>query len=148
MKKSKYKPIPISAAKEIAKKYDKQQVIIVAWDAQHGREHVTTYGTTKVACEQAATGGNKVKKALGWAESLCDATPNRAAKKLRYEGIKSQDDRDALEIALIVLRENIEGIRLELGDDVLLNPLTLRAVELLQEMSGKTGDEYRDTKKG
>ncbi len=57
----KYKPIPITAARDIAKRFDKQQVIVVAWDAVHGKEHVTTYGTTKVACAQAALGGNKVK---------------------------------------------------------------------------------------
>lgn len=79
MKKPKYKPIPISAAREITKKYDKQQVIVVAWDAVHGREHVTTYGTTRVACEQAAMGGNKVKAALGWPPEECRAVPRRGS---------------------------------------------------------------------
>ncbi len=63
---NKYKSIPISAAKEIAKKYDKQQVIIVTWDAVHGKEHVTTYGDSKETCRQAALGGTKIKSALGW----------------------------------------------------------------------------------
>ena len=62
----KYKPIPISAAREIAKKYGKQQVIIVTWDAVHGKEHVTTYGDTKETCRLAAMGGARVKQALGW----------------------------------------------------------------------------------
>ncbi len=62
----KYKPIPISAAKAIAEIYAKQQVIVVAWDAAHGKTHVTTYGDTAEACRQAALGGDKVKAALGW----------------------------------------------------------------------------------
>lgn len=61
-----YKPIPVSAAKRIAEEFDKNQVIIVAWDREFGREHVTTYGKTKKECDEAAIGGNFVKKALGW----------------------------------------------------------------------------------
>ena len=64
---SKYKRITISAAKEIAKKYGKQQVIIVTWDEDFGLMHCTTYGTTKKHCAQAAKGGEFVKKALGFA---------------------------------------------------------------------------------
>lgn len=63
---SKYKAIPISAAKEIAEKYEKNQVIIVTWDAVHGKEHVTTYGATKHECQQAARGAQLVQKALRW----------------------------------------------------------------------------------
>lgn len=60
---SKYKDIPISAAQEIANKFDKDQVIIVTWDKTHGRTHVTTYGKTLEECKLAADGGNLVKKA-------------------------------------------------------------------------------------
>lgn len=65
----KYKPIPVSAAKAIAETYDKQQVIVVTWDATHGKEHVTTYGDTAETCRQAALGGDKVKAALNWPPS-------------------------------------------------------------------------------
>ena len=78
---TKYKGIPISAAKAIAEKYDKQQVIIVAWDPVFGKEHVTTYGTTLEACAQAAQGGNRVKRALNWPEELCSAQPARVRRK-------------------------------------------------------------------
>lgn len=61
-----YKPIPISAARQIAKKYDKNQVIIVTWDAEHGQTHITTYGIDKEQCRQAAMGGKAVSKALGF----------------------------------------------------------------------------------
>ena len=73
----KYIDVPIGAAKEIAKKFDKDQVIVVCWNQEHGKTHVTTYGKTQSDCEQAAKGGNFVKKALGWPESLCNAKPNK-----------------------------------------------------------------------
>ncbi|MFA6159166.1 MAG: hypothetical protein WC763_06110 [Candidatus Paceibacterota bacterium] len=72
-----YVGIPISAAQRIADEFDKNQVIIVTWDAKHGKTHVTTYGRTKEECEQAAVGGNLVKRALGWPENLCNAKPVR-----------------------------------------------------------------------
>lgn len=80
--KSKYKPIPIKAAKAISEAYDKNQVIIVTWDKEHGMTHVTTYGRTLEECDQAALGGNLVKRALGWDESLCNAIPNRVKTKV------------------------------------------------------------------
>lgn len=73
----KYIDVPIDAAKRIADEFDKDQVIIVCWDKIHGKTHVTTYGKTIEECEQAAKGGNLVKKALGWPDSLCHAKPTR-----------------------------------------------------------------------
>ncbi len=77
----KYKKIPITAAKRIAKDYDKDQVIIVTWDKPHGTIHVTTYGKTIKDCGEAAQGGNFVKKALGFPEDDCNAVPVRIRKK-------------------------------------------------------------------
>lgn len=74
-KPAKYKPIPIAAARDISTRYLKDQVIVVAWDAAHGKEHVTTYGATKEQCRQAALGGDKVKKALGWSAPEEPAAP-------------------------------------------------------------------------
>lgn len=68
-KPKKYKPVPITAAREIAKRFDKDQVIVVAWDGVHKKEHVTTYGVNKEQCRQAALGGDRVKAALGWPDS-------------------------------------------------------------------------------
>jgi hypothetical protein len=62
----KYINVPISAAKEIGRKYSKEQVIIVCWDKKHGLTHVTTWGTNAEHCLQAGIGGQLVKKALGW----------------------------------------------------------------------------------
>jgi len=72
------KRIPIAAAKRIADEYDKDQVIVVTWDKATGTTWVTTYGKTVQECVQAAEGGNRVKRALGWPESLCNAKPARA----------------------------------------------------------------------
>jgi hypothetical protein len=85
MTEPKYKAIPISAARDIAKAYGKDQVIVVAWDQAHGKQHVTTYGKTAAECEQAAEGGNRVKRALGWPENLCSARPARSLKKKAME---------------------------------------------------------------
>lgn len=61
----KYKRIPISAAKLISEKYDKDQVIIVTWDSVHGKTHITTYGKNKEQGKQAADGGQTIAKAIG-----------------------------------------------------------------------------------
>jgi len=71
MQKDKTIPIPISAAKEIADKYNYSQVIIIARKTgQDGMEHVTTYGKTKSHCEIAAKIGNFLKyKIMKWEEN-------------------------------------------------------------------------------
>lgn len=72
--------IPIKECKDISVKYGQAQVILVTWDAKAGRVHVVTYGKSLKDCEQAAIGGNKVKKALGWPEDMCNAVPARSRK--------------------------------------------------------------------
>lgn len=71
-----YKEIPITAAKQIAEQFDKNQVIIVTWDDAHQMTHVTTYGISRQSSAQAAQGGNFVKEALGWPDQLCHDTPS------------------------------------------------------------------------
>jgi hypothetical protein len=68
-------------------------VIIVTWDAAHGKEHVTTWGQDAEQCRQAAMGGNRVKQALGWPDALCHAEPRRAKKEppTRVVDLKSCD---------------------------------------------------------
>lgn len=73
--------IPITAAKNIAKDYKKDQVIILAWDREVGDTWVTTYGTTQADCEQAALGGNEIKKLLGWPKEQTEAKPARQKRK-------------------------------------------------------------------
>ena len=79
---SKYKKIPITAAKEIASKYAKDQVIILTWDKAHSKTHITTFGKSLEDCQQAAAGGNNLKRALGWPDELCQDMPKRASKGL------------------------------------------------------------------
>lgn len=73
--------IPIQAAKDVAEKHGCKQVILMAWDGE--KAHVVTYGKTLEDCYQAALGGDRIKKALGWPESL-NAEPSRV-KKLKAE---------------------------------------------------------------
>jgi hypothetical protein len=60
--------IPIAAAKEIAEKYDYDQVIIVARKVGGtGREHCTTYGVNEIHCDTARRIGEFLKyKVMGW----------------------------------------------------------------------------------
>lgn len=71
------KRIPIRVAKDISQEFDQDEVIVVTWDSKTGTTHVVTYGKTKLDCEAAAEGGNRVKRALGWPEKLCNAKPAR-----------------------------------------------------------------------
>jgi hypothetical protein len=74
------KPITISTAKEIsALGYD--EVIIVGANYETGTQHVTTYGKTKAACENAAIGGNAIKRLLKWPEDKCNDMPSDQRKK-------------------------------------------------------------------
>jgi len=68
------KRIPIKAAREIAKLYDYDQVVIVARKVGEG-EHVTTYGRNKIHCGIAARIGDFLKyKIMGWAKDNADDT--------------------------------------------------------------------------
>lgn len=79
MKKS--KRIPIKAAREFAKNYDKDQVIILAWDRETNSTWVTTYGKSLEDCDQAAQGGNEIKRLLNWPEEKCNDVPTRVKNK-------------------------------------------------------------------
>ena len=65
------KPIPISAAEQIAKRYGYDQVVIIARrvgdDPEPCGEHLTTYGRNKTHCDVAARIGGFLKfKVMGW----------------------------------------------------------------------------------
>lgn len=78
MKKS--KRMPISVLKEIGKKYDKTQMVLITYD-ETGTKTVTTWGKTLSDCQDAAIAGNLYKRMLGFPEHLCNTLPNRAKKK-------------------------------------------------------------------
>lgn len=79
--------IPIAAAKRFAQQQGMRQVIITAWDG--ARTHVVTYGVTVKDCEQAAEGGNFIKKALGWPADLCNALPPRSRLEKRLAEVRT-----------------------------------------------------------
>lgn len=67
--------IPVLAAKDVANAYDCRQVIIVAWDGT--KTHIVTYGQNLEECDQAAQGGDRIARALGWPDQLDKAVPSR-----------------------------------------------------------------------
>lgn len=81
------KRIPISSAKKIGLDLGYTQVIITAFDKNTGVTSVTTWGYSQEDCEQAAIGGNFVKKALGWPPEKCNDKP---ARQIRKEKRQSQ----------------------------------------------------------
>jgi hypothetical protein len=50
-----YRPVPVEAAKHVAQVYEKDQVVILAWDRAHETLHTTTYG--KTAEDKVSAGG-------------------------------------------------------------------------------------------
>lgn len=62
------RPIPISAARVVAKNFGYDQVVIIARKVgDGGGEHVTTWGRDKANCDVAARIGNFIKyKIMGW----------------------------------------------------------------------------------
>ncbi len=79
------KRIPISDAKAIGELRGYSQVIVVGWDDQTGMTAVCTWGKTMKQCEQAANGGNFVKKALGFPDEMCQDKPARQKRKEKQQ---------------------------------------------------------------
>jgi hypothetical protein len=73
--------VPIKAGKDFCNRYGKDEVIIVSYNKTAGVTWITTWGRSLEDCKSAAESGNNLKKALGWPEPLCHATPNRLKRK-------------------------------------------------------------------
>lgn len=74
-------------AKEFAEVNGCRQVVLLAWDGK--LTHVVTYGVSVHDSEQAAQGGNFVKRALGWPEQLCrDESPRVLALEARIRELE------------------------------------------------------------
>ena len=69
--------LPITAAEAIASEHRFHQVIVLAWDGE--QTCVATFGATDIDSAQAAEGGNRIKRALGWPESLCNSVSAKVA---------------------------------------------------------------------
>ncbi len=93
-----YCEIPVHVAKSIAETFQKDQVIILAFDAEHQLTHTTTYGKTAVDKENAAAAGELLSKTLG-----CDL-----GKKVEYEDFHRDYDpaiyRESLELLTLIAR--------------------------------------------
>lgn len=87
--------LPIQDAKEIAHRRGLRQVILLAWDGQ--RSHVVTYGKSLEDCDQAAQGGERMKKLMGW--------PNWEAQPSRVKKLSSQVKQ--LRAALVACKEYV-----------------------------------------
>lgn len=77
--------IPIYEAKNIGQKYGYTQVIVVAFDDKTGTTSVVTWGKDPKQSEQAASGGNAVKKSFKWPEELCQAKSNRPSLQIESD---------------------------------------------------------------
>jgi hypothetical protein len=73
------KRVPIASLRRFANVLGLSQAILVAWDGE--RMHVVTVGKSVEDSVQAAQGGNKVKRALGFPEDLCNSVPARARRR-------------------------------------------------------------------
>lgn len=60
-----YLSIPVETARQIARDFDKQIVIINAWNHEHNLMHTVTYGVAPNDKISAARGGEICAKALG-----------------------------------------------------------------------------------
>lgn len=60
-----YLNIPVETAREISRKFDKQIVIIFAWNREHAKMHTVTYGVEPEDKISAAKGGEIATAALG-----------------------------------------------------------------------------------
>lgn len=69
--------ILLEAAEQLAVDYQFHQVILLAWDGR--LTHVATFGQTVEDSAQAAEGGNRIKRALGWPERMCQSESRKVA---------------------------------------------------------------------
>jgi hypothetical protein len=105
--------IPVSTAQSIAESFDLRQVIIVAWDGKN--THVVTYGGNEIDSANAARGGNMVKKALGWPESLNTESPRVLALQARIVELEMRLNAAPPEPQVIPSVHVIEGTEYERG---------------------------------
>lgn len=69
--------------KWIERNIDKEWMpaLIVGANYSTGVQHVTTFGKSLEACENASKGGNAIKKLLGWPPDKCKDIPSRLKNK-------------------------------------------------------------------
>ena len=116
---SEYIPVPVEAAKHIAKLYQKSIVVIMCYDPVHGLTHTTTYGVSAFDKENAATAGDICAKALG----------SDLSKRQTFE-----DFRDDYDPALFKESMDILGV---INRRQGTTPVQLQQIERLLKLFGK-----------
>lgn len=114
-----YKPVPVDTARQIASDFDKQIVVILAYDNAAKLTHTTTYGVPEFpqAKDLAAEWGEIVTKAIGADTSHAvvfedfRATDEAKARSFREKAIA------ALNMSKKVLNDEYGG-ESELSDDI------------------------------
>jgi hypothetical protein len=104
------KPIPVDAARQIADQYQKDIVLLVAWDQASSKTHVVTWGREPPQKTSAAAAGDMIRQMLrleGAAEVYED---------FRREG-EAASTVDALRRQLSAIREAIDKIVVTEGQD-------------------------------
>lgn len=101
-----YKPVPVAVAVAIAENFDKEMVVILAYDAVHQLTHTTTYGRTPQSKEIAADAGDRCTVELGAAIEA----------KRTHEDFRNRSEAEAaatierLQGALDLIRKKLECV--------------------------------------
>src|ERR1043166_3558936 len=95
-----YLAIPVETARQIARDFDKQIVIVLAWNHEHKLLHTVTYGAQPRDKISAANGGEIAAKALGTDLSKAGFTEDFRT----VDAAKNAQLRDLADRAVHVLR--------------------------------------------
>lgn len=95
-----YKPIPVETARQIARDFDKQIVVICAWNHDHKLLHTVTYGVQPKDKISAANAGDICTKALGMDLTRSDVTEDFRT----VDAARNAQLRDIADRAIHVLR--------------------------------------------
>lgn len=100
--------IPIKSVRDFGKAHGLTHVVVFGFS---GLQHVATWGKTTQQAAEAADFGNRMKRDLGWPESLCNAQPSRVTRlmdanarlmdRVRRLERELQAERDAIAAALV-----------------------------------------------
>lgn len=141
------KRMPIQSAKDVAKKYNKDQVILLAWAKKDGLTHVVTYGKNRKDCEEAALGGNVIKKALKFPENSCNSVPRRLVNrpivvclcgstrfKEAFEKASREESLKGKIVLSVGLFGHLEGLDMNGDTKQMLDHLHLNKIDLADEV--------------
>lgn len=92
---SEYVPVPVEAAREIAQKFAKDIVVIVATDRAHDQIHTTTYGRSQFDKIHAAELGPVLATAAGGfvpAAKMFEDFRDPAERAVKYDALLARHD--------------------------------------------------------